>query len=1558
MIDAAGAQSERAADDFAAVTSDRAWIMGQAKTVIKIDSRKGSPLAESLQQVVEAYFTKVPADGAGTMRDIQPAHDRVLILAGPQSPASINDTLGPLMDRLHGWAAQVPLAEALRNEPEEKAFRYVREHLTRAWRQIRSADPTDEELRALLRLTGVRSLDLDAGRDLADVCAALRAICEENLVDDVWRELQILAQQYDAERQMVDRPALLRRVQQKIALEPLARFRRSIALVKSLTEANLRNLGRGVVLSVPEGTVTLERALLNDLESVAGNLALIGDAGAGKTSILHRFAVQLRTAGHDVVVLRAEDLSSASRDNLNLDFPLHRVLAEWPGTAPGYLLVDGLDQVSGEDLSPWLSAVIDGLDGSRWRTITTIREFDLRNSIPWKTVFRGLAPDVTRSAPGLEDVRHMHVGNLTDDELAPIAATSPTLAALLNTADPRLNNLLRNPFNLSLAATLLSAPEPPDFTQISHRVQLLDQYWQSRVIGRGKAGLRTSVTKDLVHGMLAARSQTLDPMTLESVPDDDVVESLHREGLLRSIPAGPGHPMPLIEFSHPVLFDWAVALLALGPTTEPRSLITALNNDPDLVLTVRPSIEYRLVTIWHHTQTREAFWDAALTLGATHPLAAASAAKQAAELVRTPADTTALELACTATETHSAGWQPTHARTLLLLTTRYISLSARTEPMTELADMIARVAQRAKATANINLADLCLHACLRANLAAKINAATPGLTSWTTAICDSLTAGMTDPVASASTYIPRAGGQLLAAVTPHHPAAVEPILLRALQPQITNHWGPELLLPLADRFSDIAHAAPRLATAIAHSAWRHDGQPGVNGNRNINDSASQQILHSAQYVIADRFAALLSKAPADAIRTIAHILNASEPHSTDQHPAPPKLQYPGVMFIGAPDGTDLKLATMLAACLAGEPVATGHPGQVLTPERPLTETELADAVQILINELHNAEAWQKVLHTGAVASTPRLAFALAPALTSPNLFTHPVTWMIATYVALRIVADIEPATRRKIFTAVAGLVSDRGSASVQEDPSAHLRERASTIRRELQARLDGQPSGLPATPEDPSDTFRMIFFESSRPEVGSPAYLDQQIQEGHQLLTSSEPAKSQAGESQLLGIWEKLRENSDSSGVDGQRLTLALRLVKVPVVTPDSAIGREIYDVLTTAIVAQPTATPTANQDLDEGEGYYPSPKTRAVEGIVGLLDRPEWAATHGTQIRDLLRPLTADQDRGPRYISTGAMYLIHPDIAELVAAVEGRLRVETWRPIRASLLSQLWYTHPNDPQRIDDVIARLAGIPSWKFLTADQDDEVDLKGTERQLCLSMLASLACHRRTSFASARCAAWLASPCTYPRTASVIVRSFGNLLNPADPSYGTAQVEAFRLLSSLTATATSQLTTSTPEDAASVRSVLGEVAMQLYFASGATDKQVGREVARGSDDSFAHLALPILQKVGGVNDSRIAHYIMQTIDHLRMGHAAEAITIMGNVVGANPLYASEYQGMNDVKILITHLITEQSSAVLGHPRGLTTVRAVLEQLVEKGWDQAIDLYDSLTDLSMKWTPGHSW
>lgn len=102
------------------------------------------------------------------------------------------------------------------------------------------------------------------------------------------------------------------------------------------------------------------------------------------------------------------------------------------------------------------------------------------------------AVDPARSDAHLSGVGHLLVDSLTDAEVDQVKRARPELSELFEPVRPRLAELVCNPFNLNMAAELLSGG-PGQLDTVHSQVDLLRLYWDERVATGWAMLLRASV---------------------------------------------------------------------------------------------------------------------------------------------------------------------------------------------------------------------------------------------------------------------------------------------------------------------------------------------------------------------------------------------------------------------------------------------------------------------------------------------------------------------------------------------------------------------------------------------------------------------------------------------------------------------------------------------------------------------------------------------------------------------------------------------------------------------------------------------------------------------------------------------------------------------------------------------------------------------------------------------------------------------------------------------------------------------------------------------------------
>jgi hypothetical protein len=632
-----GGQTGMGVDDVGIITDQMGFVLIQSKKSLGLDQQPGSPLAKALDQVVAQYLAGVP-DGSGhegALRPFDPDRDLLVITTDPSAPASVRAGLASLISNLVDHPGHLALSAAAHNESEEKALPILLGHLRRSphWVAHRGAPPTVADLRTLFRVMRLEILGLDRGqeqRGAAEVCLT-EVLADRDRRSEAFDALAGLGGSLSAGRWWMSRQRVFAWLRDNGF--PPVRDPRVYADVRTLRARSDRDLDADLAVAVIDaegGPVRIDRDIEPLLSGSAGIIVVVGPPGAGKTSIAARVAKAERDAGLDVAYLRVGDLAGTDgdiRNTLSIAHNLSEVLAGWMGPGPATLVIDGLDATRMSAPSLSLLATLASLP-PRWRLVATARAFDLKHSPAWKKLFRGAPVDEARSDPHLRSVRHLMVDRLTDGEIMQVSAARPELAPLFDPVRPRLVELVRNPFNLNLAAGLLSGDPARVFT-VRSQLDLLTLYWDQRVATGPAMYGRLVVLEKLAREMIRRRRDRLHrPHDILTTSELAAMQGLLSDGVLREAQA-PGYTSTAapVAFAHALLFDFTVANQVLARPEDPMHLAGALAADPDWALLLRSSLELHLAALWHGDPTRERYFALAARLTTQNPLAANAAAE-------------------------------------------------------------------------------------------------------------------------------------------------------------------------------------------------------------------------------------------------------------------------------------------------------------------------------------------------------------------------------------------------------------------------------------------------------------------------------------------------------------------------------------------------------------------------------------------------------------------------------------------------------------------------------------------------------------------------------------------------------------------------------------------------------------------------------------------------------------------------------------------------------------------------------------------------------------------
>lgn len=625
-------------DDLLLETSNDGYVFAQATTRLTRSTNSNSKLASALEQCVRQFHKGSPEVG-GKSRPLD-ARDRLVIVTDADAPVWLRGSLPSLLRRFRQETSFSTLAEASLSDEDRTTAAAIEENINRSWFAVTEATLSPQERRGLLELLRFEVLSLEP--EGSDRLAAVEILRQAVLADPTSAESAFdLLIQYcatlAADHAVATRPQLkmyLEKQPQPLRIRGPLSFEDDFASIQTVTSesmAQLFDLSVTRVNSVSD-PVKIARNVVHDLESATqsdeGHCLIVGEPGAGKSGALHEFAHSLVAAGNKVIYMAADRIAATNERQLKVEWGLKHslleVIANVPITGSAYLIIDALDAARSEESAKLLRELISYVIGSHsnWRVVASIRKFDLRYGHTLQDLFRGPPATASGFDPEFSQVRHVNVLPLGDSELDQAAAQSTELNALLSSAralpDGSLLALLRNPFNLRLAASLLgSASSIEDLSAVRTQIELLERYWRERVIaGDGGSHAREQVSRLMCERM--ATAGRLQAFATE-IPgtDSKALHELKQAGIVIEWQVH-SHAAPdryILAFAHNVLFDYACSRLLMRlPST---AVIDLIVNQRRTVLTLQPSFTLHFQYLWHLNEDRVAFWKSVLAMQTT-----------------------------------------------------------------------------------------------------------------------------------------------------------------------------------------------------------------------------------------------------------------------------------------------------------------------------------------------------------------------------------------------------------------------------------------------------------------------------------------------------------------------------------------------------------------------------------------------------------------------------------------------------------------------------------------------------------------------------------------------------------------------------------------------------------------------------------------------------------------------------------------------------------------------------------------------------------------------------
>jgi hypothetical protein len=1587
-------------DDLLLVTSGAGQLFVQAKRRIDLGQGAGSEFASYVAQCVRQHRmgrTSWGSSDAGVGGPLDRSRDRLILVTSPAASAMVRVHLRAVLERGRELPVADPLDVLATNQDERRALDVVVAHLRRAWDEEHGSAPSVSQLREVLELMQVEVLDVEPGGDgerEAQTLLGPGVLRDSSQRATAWTTLVDFCAGLMRRRSGTDRRGLQQVLERVgVVVEPAHSYEADIARLRARSRATSRRLAH--LATIPAGAVEvrIDRPAAEQLQraATAGSCLVVGEPGAGKSAALHQLAGELMSQDEDVVYLAVDDLTGRSlgalRQDVGLEHELLDVLDAWTGSGPAYLLIDALDvaRVQGSaGAYRQLLREVTSRDG-RWRVVCSIRKFDLRYSAELQQLFAAQQPPQVPEElqdPEFIGLRHLNIPPFSPAELAQLEPQAPALWQLLQVAAAPLQRLLAIPFNLRLAAELLQLGSTiSELSPIRTQLELLDRYWQRRVLGDDHQGdANEAILRRACERMVTARSLQVARSDLAEPSASAALDTmLSAQVLVEWQPTLSARPdRQVLAFAHHLLFDYAVAQLLLAGL--PGTVTARLHADPELALVVRPSILLHFHRLWALDPTRARFWDEALGMvadDAVPEIAKLLGPLAAVELAEALSD---LEPLSAALEQGSepAGYAFGHlvgALHLSLATPSWLS-PARAACWCALAERVSRApGNRVAYPLRVMVLDLCDH---RSSLSAldlqRLAAAARRLLefAWTRTPRDS--------------QLVAAGLQAVSRSFAGDPASAGALLRRALQPDQLRAHGFEEMPCLTQELPELAGHDPSLVGAIyvavlSHDEPRTDPAP-MSGSRILPlVSNIRQDFDHAKWELGEFFSAYVQQAPLDAIRTLLEVLDslaAKEPAAPEQ-----PLEFGGTPAAVRDDRGQLwdwdweELSDT-------DPVVKMLDGfQRYLKDRAAHDDWpfLQDAVKVIAGKNLSSTVWRRLLAIGMQHPTS-LGVLLAPLAWATPILAGSATASAARPFVHAVFPLLDAADRARVEQAILALPAaapggDRNWIAKTRDrlldglDRAHLTtDAAMTLRSELDTEnSDLGAAAPPTTPleevEAPSterwlqgargdltgeDNQRLLqliwpvetFLEAEatgQQAVGMIAALQSLLA----VLTAA--AAAQADPAVSSRAWE-LASRAASQLARGDDLSCA---------NPDGQLIREL--LLAAGQHPEPVADQTEDLEVDTVLSWTPAPRINAASGLMTLAGVPTCA---DAELLEAVERLARDPAPWVRF---------------QVARSLNRL-YQTARPTMWALAQQFAHQEPTSGvlhALVNGALAMLGRAEPEHVATLLAAIHRRTEGANTHLdqaCLSLLAAIwAGHGTPKAGQALQQAAQQEP--LDRLGRVLHTLRGGLTHGptdvADPDADQVRVRSLGLFSQLIVRArdtlaaleaTWQATPRSDEDLARAReaaSILDAAMRELYFASGAYDPQSSPPTSprppQPVHQRFYREAHDLLDQMAEIQLPSVTHHLVETLQFFVPLDPRGVFLCVDRAVtegGQQGGYQLEPLAVDLVVGLIRRYLADYRELLHQDADCRRALQRILDSFVAVGWPEARRLTYQLDDI----------
>lgn len=151
-------ETNQPVDDLLVETQEGKRAFIQAKRTLISSKAVASDFAKVIDQFVRQFQA-----GQQEKKPLDPITDRLVLVVGPEASSTIRKDLRRVLSRISSSPLTQPIARAPQNQGERIVLSTLMKHLKRSWKTVFGTGATDKELRNVLALMHIQTLDVEQG---------------------------------------------------------------------------------------------------------------------------------------------------------------------------------------------------------------------------------------------------------------------------------------------------------------------------------------------------------------------------------------------------------------------------------------------------------------------------------------------------------------------------------------------------------------------------------------------------------------------------------------------------------------------------------------------------------------------------------------------------------------------------------------------------------------------------------------------------------------------------------------------------------------------------------------------------------------------------------------------------------------------------------------------------------------------------------------------------------------------------------------------------------------------------------------------------------------------------------------------------------------------------------------------------------------------------------------------------------------------------------------------------------------------------------------------------